>query len=502
MSVTSIDSARGLIDGRARILTRVPAWFWAAVVVGVLVVLQGNNLLIDTDTFWQIKVGEWILTQHALPLVDIYSWTKAGAPWMSSSWLSQVLFAAAYQLAGWPGVVAVTALAIAAAFALLVRPLSSRISIAAAGVVALVAFALVQHHLLARPHVLAMPVMVAWVAGLVAAADRRAAPSPWLLPLLALWANLHGSFLLGLVLVGPIGLDALWNAQAPPRNILAFKWALFGIGALIACCATPYGWDTLFAARKILDLGGVLAVISEWAPVSFAQVGAFEVCLLLAIAAVLYLGVTLPPTRILLALGLLHMALSHDRHIEVFALLLPLVLLTPLADRFGWPRDAAPASGSTATITAVVAAVLLIVGATALRPIRLAADEHYQPAIAALRAQNVTRVFNDDLLGGYMIWKGMAPFIDGRSELYGEQFGLNYFNAVSLQDPNVLFRILDENKIEATVLLPSTPAARLLDHLDGWQKVFANDWTVVHVRTVNTLNVLPFPPVEPHGEEP
>ena len=106
-------------------------------------------------------------------------------------------------------------------------------------------FILVAPHLTARPHVLAMPVMVAWVAGLVAAADRRAAPSLWLLPLLALWANIHGSFLLGLVLVGPIGLDALWNAQAPRRKILAFKWALFGIGALTAICATPYGWDTL-----------------------------------------------------------------------------------------------------------------------------------------------------------------------------------------------------------------------------------------------------------------
>lgn len=486
MSVTSIDSARGrsLMDGRGRILVRAPAWFWAAVVVGVLVVLQGNNLLIDTDTFWQIKVGEAILAQHAVPHVDVYSWTRAGAPWISSSWLSQVLFAAAYRLAGWPGVVAVCALSVAAAFALMVRLLSSRISIAAAGVVAMVAFALAQHHLLARPHVLAMPVMVAWVAGLIAAADRCAAPSPWLLPLLALWANLHGSFLLGLVLVGPIGLDALWNAETRQRKMLALKWALFGFAALIACCATPYGWDTLFAARKILDLGGVLTVISEWAPVSFEQVSTFEICLLLAIAAVLYLGVTLPPTRILLATALLHMALSHDRHIEVFALLLPLVLLTPLADRFGSPHDAAPASRSAATITAVVAAMLLIVGVAALRPIHLTADERYQPAIAALRAQNVTRVFNEDTFGGYMIWKGMAPFIDGRSELYGEQFGLDYFNAVSLQDPNVLFRVLDEYRIEATILVPSTAAARLLDRLDGWHRVFANDWAVVHVRTM------------------
>ena len=71
------------------------------------------------------------------------------------------------------------------------------------------ALALTMPHLLARPHVLAMPVMLAWVGGLVAAADRRGAPSFWLLPLMALWANLHGGFVFGLVLIAPIALDAV-----------------------------------------------------------------------------------------------------------------------------------------------------------------------------------------------------------------------------------------------------------------------------------------------------
>jgi hypothetical protein len=53
-----------------------------------------------------------------------------------------------------------------------------------------------------------------------------------------------------------------------------------------------------------------------------------------------------------------------------------------------------------------------------------------------------------------------------------------------LQDPGVLFHLLNENKVEATIMPPSTPAARLLDHLDGWHRVFANDWAVVHVRAV------------------
>ena len=108
----------------------------------------------------------------------------------------------AYALAGWSGPVVLAAAAIAATFALLTKFVSRRLSDSTTLVFVAAALALTVPHLLARPHVLALPVMVAWVGGLIAAADRRAAPSLWLLPLMALWANLHGGFVFGLLLVG------------------------------------------------------------------------------------------------------------------------------------------------------------------------------------------------------------------------------------------------------------------------------------------------------------
>ena len=101
------------------------------------------------------------------------------------------------------------------------------------------ALALTVPHLLARPHVLALPVMVAWVGGMIAAADRREAPSFWLLPLMALWANLHGGFVFGLVLIAPIALDAVWSAEARARKSLVLRWAAFGVAALVAAAARP-----------------------------------------------------------------------------------------------------------------------------------------------------------------------------------------------------------------------------------------------------------------------
>ena len=99
-------------------LADVPAWLWLGIGVYALVLIGGQALLNDSDTYWQIAVGQWILDHHALPRVDIYSFTKAGEPWTSSSWLAQVLYATSYNLAGWAGPVVLAASCIAATFAL------------------------------------------------------------------------------------------------------------------------------------------------------------------------------------------------------------------------------------------------------------------------------------------------------------------------------------------------------------------------------------------------
>ncbi len=270
--------------GKSSIAGQVPAWLWVGIGVYtlVLVLLGAPVLLTDSDTYWQIVVGQWILDHHAVPRVDIYSFTKAGEPWMSSSWLAQVLYATSYNLAGWTGPVVLAASGIAATFALLTHILGRRIPAVWAVGVAIAALMLSYGHFLARPHVLVLPVMLAWAYGLMSASERGQAPSPWLLPLIALWANLHGGFVFGLVLTGAFALDALWNVERALRKPLALRWAAFGVAALAACCATPYGWGSILAARKILDLGELLHLIYEWMPADFSKFGPFELAILAA----------------------------------------------------------------------------------------------------------------------------------------------------------------------------------------------------------------------------
>jgi hypothetical protein len=480
---------------------RVPLALWVGVGVYAVFVLAGNHLLIDPDTMWQITIGRWILDHGAVPTVDVYSFTMRGQPWISTQWLAQVAYAEAFALAGWTGPVVLASLCIAATYALLARYLARHLSETTTLVLVTAALALTVPHLLARPHVLALPVMMAWVGGLVAAADRRGAPSFWLLPLMALWANLHGGFVLGLALVLPIALDALLNAQPSQRRLLTLRWAAFGLAALVASCMTPYGWNSLLASRKILALGEALPLIMEWRPADFSRVGAFEICLLSGFGLALYRGISLPRMRIVLLLGMLHMALSQTRGLESFALLVPLFLASPLAGQIGNSVDDAKRASASSRL--LVAAIALALGAVTVASASLV---RFQPhmrgspvaAVAELKKLNLTRVFNDYDFGGYLIANGVAPFIDGRTELYGEKFFVDHNAASGLMKPENLFRLLEEYNIEATLMRTESAATTLLDHMDGWQKIYRDEIATIHLRKAGAIHAVE-PAVSPQA---
>jgi hypothetical protein len=467
---------------------------WVGVFIYALYLVAGNRLLIDPDTLWQVTIGQWIIDHRAVPETDVFSFTMRGQPWISTQWLAQVLYAKSFAVAGWSGPVVLAASVLAATFALLAKFLSRQFSESHTLVFVAGALALSAPHAVARPHVLALPFMVLWVGSLIAAADRRSVPPFWSVIWMALWANLHGGFVFGLVLIAPVALDAVLNADANVRLSLALRWAVFGLAALAASCCTPYGWNSLLASQKILELGAVLPLIREWQPADFGGIGALEACLLLGLGLALWRGVTLPPMRIVLLLGLVHMALAQDRAAEILGLLAPLVLAVPLARQIGGPENsnsavAAPMRGG---VLAGIA-IALVAGTFAYTSVhRFAPHSHGSPvaAVAELKKLNLTRVFNDYDFGGYLIANGIPTFIDGRTELYGEKFFMDHIGAAALMKPDNLFRLLEDYKIEATLTRTQSAANRLLDHIDGWQKVYSDDIATLHVRAPGVMHAV------------
>jgi hypothetical protein len=456
----------------------------AAVVVYALLLLFGERLLNDPDTYWHIAAGRWTWAHGAVPATDPFSATMMGAPWVAHEWLAELLFAGAYGALGWAGAVALAALAAAASLALLIRALARFVAPPLALAAGAMAFLLMAAHLTARPHALALPILVAWAAALVRARAEDRRPSLWLLPLMVLWANLHGGFVVGLGLAGALALEAVLLApDAAARGSALRGWGVFLLGAAIASLITPQGIEGWRFPFHLMSMSFALSFVSEWHAPDFTTLQPLELWLLALLAFAFTIGLRVPPFRLLLLAGLVHMALSHIRNAELLALLAPLVLAEPTAAVLErrQAQEAARAGPRSLAVLGLVA--MLLTAAAAYR-----GYAHENPKIAPAAALAAAEkaglsgiVFNEYDFGGYLIFRGIAPFVDGRIDLYGDAFMRAYSAALDAEG-DALPRLLDRAKVRWTLLRPDTAGVAALDRLPGWERVYADSAAVVHRR--------------------
>jgi len=455
----------------------------AGAAVGLLLVALAPRLLPDPDTYSHIALGRWILEHWTVPSVDPLSGPMRGEPWIAFEWLSEVAFAGAYKFGSWPGVVALTVFAAGLAFALLAQALARDWQPVPVGIALVAALELVAPHMLARPHVLAMPLMVAWIASLIRSNDEKRAPDWRLLPLMTLWANLHGSFTFGLAMLAPLAMEAVWNAERRERPRVLRQWAVFALAALAAASLNPYGPAMVVGMFRTVALGDALNLILEWRPQDFSHIEPYEIILLAAVAGTLFYRVTLPPMRILMLLGLIHLSLAQVRHADLLGLLAPLLLVRPLAQQFTAIAAVRPARNFGWFSPAPVLLALVLIAAANLRPGTAPASTITpENAVRAADLRNAGPILNEYAFGGYLEFLGIAPFIDGRGELYGARYLTRYRHALDLRNVADFERLLDDYHIRTTLLVPQTPAAGLLDRMPGWRRIYADDIAVVHQR--------------------
>jgi len=317
----------------------------ALVVSLALLVFTRSGILADPDTYLHISIGRWILEHHSIPDVDVFSYTKAGQPWVAHEWLSGVFMALCYQYAGWTGLVLISVLSMVATLAYLMRFLLARMEPIHALLFTALAGAPLTGHLLARPHVLAWPLLATWVCQLVQAVEKQRRPPWWLLGIMVLWANMHGGFTLGLALEIPLFMEAVWSTPHQIRRPIAKQWIAFMLASILSAMITPSGWHGIWFTVQLMSLE-YLKHIQEWrAPTStllWYMEGWIFMLLGLAVCGRLRLSLF----RLLPVLGLFHLALGHVRGIPTFALLSPFLLATPLAvSWYNVPPQAQQAEG-------------------------------------------------------------------------------------------------------------------------------------------------------------
>jgi hypothetical protein len=211
------------------------------------------------DLAYHVRAGELSLRTGDLLLVDPFTFTSGGRPWLNQQWAAQLIFAGAHRLLGWAGVAITYAGAMASGFGLLYRSCrKAKATPRTAAVLALLGFMVASGSLAARPQALAVPLFTgAWL--LLERRDRWM----WGVPVITvIWANVHGSFVLAPGLVAFALCDDLLQRKDPRPTLLLL---LATVGATFV---TPFGGSVWTYALDLVGNETIRSSVAEWRPPS------------------------------------------------------------------------------------------------------------------------------------------------------------------------------------------------------------------------------------------
>ena len=242
--------------------------------------------LLTPDAYLDLYAGRWIAA-HGLPRHDPFTVEGHGRAWIDQQWLAHLLYYRMWQLGGYPLVGALSALLVAiavgvAAWLIVRRTGSPGITLA----VLIPAYLLMLTHTQIWAESFAIP-MFALLVALIYDDQRRPDTRTRVLlaiPLLAVWANLHGTVLMGAAIATAYGMWGLVTGRS--------RWRCLTLVLLspLAAVATPYGADIGSYYRSVLGNTAIrqnVNIWGPWSPHSFFSVH-FAATALLATAAVVW----------------------------------------------------------------------------------------------------------------------------------------------------------------------------------------------------------------------
>ena len=453
---------------------------------------QGRSIIGDGDTFLHVAAGQWMRGHMSVPDRDPFSGGLPDAPWVPFEWLSQVVLSLVWDGSGAQGLVLLSAAAFALTLGILAWRIGRHLEPVHVLLVVAVAGSLYAFHLLARPHILAMPFALVWTIGLDEASRRGRAPSFALALVMLAWANLHGSYVLGLGIAGLLGIEAIVAAPHATRWDVARQWALFGAVALAAALATPNGIDGLILPFALKGMSTVSQIL-EWQSPDFRALPIFQGLVLALVGLPFALGLRLPAFRVALILVLLHLSLEAVRHIDFLALLGPILVAPFLGPQIAARRTVQAGNDRMRLLLGASAGAPLlglclamaIAGAALFARTPLVPDDGPTRPVSALEAARMARlggkVLNTYAFGSWMIHDGWRPFIDGRMDMYGADFYQAYDNAM-VRPWVALQPLLDAHGIRWTILKTGSDAALRLDELSGWRRIYRDPVATIHIR--------------------
>ncbi|MCB8990215.1 MAG: hypothetical protein H6665_06315 [Ardenticatenaceae bacterium] len=462
---------------------------------------------LDPDMWWHLRTGQVIWESGAIPQTDLFSFTVPDHLWVVQQWLTDVLMWLIYQAAGLRGLSVFFALLVMATYLLVFARCAGRPYLAA-GVVLLALFA-ASLPIGVRPqmfNIFFFALFLFLVEG-VRQGKFRARAFFWLPPLTALWANMHSGYLSGVALLGVYvfgeGLQILWPWKGEARDgatevnprlslgqvgLLALMMALSMLAALL----NPRGIDLVLFPLFTLSSDAIQSHIVEWFSPDFRLVYFQIFAGMMALGLLAFALSRKRPslTDLLLFLGTAGMGLISARHIPLFTVAAASVIARALLASLEGTRlhafftgESSIANRQSSIANLLNGLLLLLALATAVLWTVTRLQNNDQTIASRFPVAAVDYLEESGLAeqpgynlyewGGYLIWRGIPVFIDGRTEVYGDAFFLYYLQASEVKEN--WREPLDDFDVAYVLLKRSHSLGTLLLASGEWQQAYRDD---------------------------
>ena len=473
------------------------ALFWS-------IAASGPKILnFDGDLPRHLLLGKLIRETGNIPTTDTFSFRTEGFPSIPHEWLSQVIFSISNDLLGLSGVVLLTALIITATWSIVYYDAERRSgNIFSTFIVIAIGIGASMIHVLPRPHLFTYLFTALWVTALEHITETK--PRLWwLLPILmVMWVNLHGMFVLGIIIWGIYLLGSLlenpswtWFTRPGTKAMLAG-----GILSLLSTVLSPSGvkiWES------VISLGGnsyITSRIPEYQSANFhlPETWPFILLLIITLTGFARTANKTSWTHVLLTASFAAIALYTSRMIPLFAIVTVPIAAKTLGDLLKQEFSESRLSTIEKNISIInsssngiiwIFVVLLVVtllfrSGKAIDPGNKGNvfDERFFPiqAVSWLNSHpQQGHILNEFDWGGYLLLN-LSPrqqiFMDGHTHIYGEALTREYETVFTLSDG--WLKILDKYQIEWAIVRVNSPVSHELEN-NGWKIIYKDDTSVV-----------------------
>ncbi len=473
-------------------------------VTGLAILAMAVRPSIDSDTWWHLRAGSWMLENGRWLVVDPFSLTRQGQAWLYPGWLAQIALAADFRAFSFAGLDLLTGGMVLLAFICLWPLLEAGPLVR--GFVLILAASASGVFWSARPQIFSLALTGAFVA-LLEAQRLGHIRLWWALPLgMLLWVNLHGGFAVGLLLIGLYTFGEIVDiALAPLRGAVRSEvwserrrvlqdWLMGGALSVVAVVFNPAGIRMILYPFHTVSINVLRQYIQEWQSPDFhqLQMQPFLWMLILLMLAIAISRRRARPTELLLVATFAYLGLDAARNIGLFAIVAAPILARHLEESLGPVRARLKRERQVperlARLLNLVILVLVAFGAL----IRIASQlpdsvnrlaiERTMPVAAVDYIQSHQPpgpMFNSYNWGGFVLWRlypDYLSFVDGRTDLFDDEILGSYLAAWSGQPS---WRPLFEKwGIRLVLIEPEAPLASVL-RSGGWQVLYQDSVAIV-----------------------